>query len=62
MLNRRKHNLVRAFIDGLINRNDEHAASFEKHALFMTKWQKFDTSFMTKTAAQLHPLEPHIPM
>ena len=62
MLNRRKHNLGKAFIDGLINRNDENAASFEKHALFMTKWQKFDTPFMTKTAEKLHSLGPHIPM
>jgi len=66
-----KHNFWRAFVYGLIEK-DEKVASSKKHTQFKTReqipypiWdqngQISDTLFMTKTAEKPYPLGPHIP-
>ena len=73
MLNYRKHNLWRAFVDFLFD-TDEKLASSYKYTHIKVREQNpypiydqngrnqliIDTLFMTKTAEKPYPLGPHI--
>ena len=66
-----KHNLWRAFVDGVINKDEKVVCSKKdnqfkirleciNHALFMTKMAKINTLFMSKTTENLFFGATHI--
>ena len=58
MLNYRKRNLWRAFVDFLFDNDDEKVASKFKNIPILGLEYKNHTLFMTKTAENSYPIRP----